>query len=632
MAKKLGLLASVPLLSTAVSCGKMNESSQTKAIVSPGVGVALLGQGYDSHREQFNAECVTSGNPQNPVVYSGEQRSEVRFQRSLSYEEMKDLLEVQVAGKFSYGAFNASGAAKFATEAASSDLSQSLIFASMARGKTALMVNPQLTDRAIDAANTLDQEIIRATCGDDFVYGVDLGSQLLINVKFEFSSVEAKSAFEASIKLSYLSLFEVEGAAQVASDYFKNNVSITITALQIGGRVQDLPEAFRNPQTGEASIIDCDLENPTACKQTLKDLIDYATDTYPKQIDDLSYEPNSPNGAAFLGYRTKSYYNGGLRQLYPNPGPVIQAEIVEARDRLAQRYQTMSNHRRRATKLLAMRLLDDERQAIVATDDILRRNIAKMIRVAETCYDTPLLCVAAEEALTLEAYDPNTLDKTLVFFDYCQIKDLSARTSKTVDAIKELLFADPEADCQDIDSDLQVEQVIELVNKGITDLRPLRRLPQLRYLDLSENSISNLTPLASLPDLEVLKVRKNNISSLSPISSLNKLRILDVAYNRIYEVEPLRNMQSLKELRIQFNKNEILDWSPIEPLNLEVFYPSLDSICKQERDWALAQGLVPAVQHRFYETAGFAPLYNAPQRRDSGIDGWVNCIALESFY
>lgn len=53
-------------------------------------------------------------------------------------------------------------------------------------------------------------------------------------------------------------------------------------------------------------------------------------------------------------------------------------------------------------------------------------------------------------------------------------------------------------------------------------------------------------------------------------------------------------------------------------------------LCDAERKWALESGLIDLNQFRLYENRNFAPVFNTPGVRQSGVDGWTKCqVALE---
>lgn len=75
---------------------------------------------------------------------------------------------------------------------------------------------------------------------------------------------------------------------------------------------------------------------------------------------------------------------------------------------------------------------------------------------------------------------------------------------------------------------------LDLSHSGITDLRDLTMMPNLRLLDLSENMLDDLQPLALLDSLEWVDLRHNNLKGINQLFySTSKKLTIDVAFNRI---------------------------------------------------------------------------------------------------
>lgn len=612
------------------------EDKKILTDVSPNDGAALLGYGYDSHKVSFKNSCVHSTEGEK-ILYAGKQESELFFKRSMSYEALRDYLEVEVKGKLNYGAFNARGAAKFVTNAASSELSESLIFASITRGKTALINNPRLNPAGLGTAQKGSKEKSIETCGDEFVRGVKLGSQLLINVRFDFANLDVKTAFEADIDLDYVSLFSVQGAAKVISERYGNHISISITAYQIGGAVQNLPTIFKTVG-GKVAIMDCHLktkEGIKACNDALTRIISYASDEYPKQIKDLKYDPTEPNGAAYMGYETMSYSEGGndLDQLLKEPNDVLKREIKEARERLAIKYETYRSDRRVATKLLSLTsLTKEEKTRIRKIDGILKSNINKVVDLAGVCFDRPLNCVKSEKNTSYTPYDRSQISHNMIFIDYCQLPGISAGITHTVNEIKKIFGA--KESCSKIWSELQNVEELDLSGLKIVDLFPIKNLKNIRILNLGKNNIKNIRSLATLTDLLELNIRENNIGPLDALGSLVRLESLDLAYNNIRFIDTLKKLKNLKVLKIHGESNQVRDWTPIKDLKLDVLYKDLNSICESERLW-LHQNRPDLCDRQCYDqnkAMNFAPWFTVPGDHNSIFDTFVTCNLLDGYY
>lgn len=627
---KFSRLIGTSLLFSLAACGaiKSQESKVQDSTIDGTKGAALLGWGYDRSTEKFTAKCAQG---LGPVQYAGAATSSINLEKNLTFEQLKDLLKVDVSGRMMIEGFNISAGAKFAADAASSDLSSSLVFVNQVRGRYALLDNATLSASGQAAANTMDNAIIRSQCGDSYVDSVELGADLLVNVRFDFSNKDVKSDFEANIHLDFVSLFEVEGAARVAFEKFKDQVSITITATQIGGNVARLSQILGG-EGNSLHIIKCGLANKAECEQAMQSILTYTRDDFSDQLRNLSYDPSSPVGAAFLSYQTKDYYTGGLRQLYPNPSPVLANEIKDARERVLDIYLAQARDRKRAESLLLMdSLAADERTVVANTRDILKRNVANLVRVAQVCYDTPALCVETETQTQLDSYNPAALNHLEVFTDYCDRAFKPKEIQNTIDAVKAALNMTTVQDCRSIGENLRNELSLDLSGKNVSDLKPLRKLNLLREINLSKNSISNLNPLVFLPNLRKLNLRNNHISNVTALQELPQLTHLDIARNRLIDVEPLTHLRNLQILKLQGNP-DLTDTAAIRAMNIGTLYLSDYDICETERKAVVDLGLATRGEVITYRDMNFAPSYVRPLDRTSGIAGWYACTVIASLY
>lgn len=600
--------------------------------VPSSVGAALLGHGYDSHRVAFNSTCVQLA-PGATVEYSGTQTATVRLDKRLTYDQLKSLLEVEVKGKLKFGTFNTSGGSKFISDAASTDLSESVIFATNIRGKTAIFNDVVLSPLGEKMAKTNEAQAIRNTCGDQYVYGAELGSQLLVNVKFEFANRRVKADFNANIKFNMVDLFSVEGRAKVFSEKFKKHVSITISAVQVGGNVAKLTRIFGNAGESGVPVMQCSLKRPEECQKAMEAIIAYARGDYADQLRNLSYDPKEPQGAAFLGYLTRSYARGGgnLPDLYRKPGPVLDLEIEAARDRLEAQYEVLKRHRTRSSRLLLLDSLNtQERELIASIDATIKSNTKQLINAATICYDSPDECLAAEQAYEPKEYDPASLVHRMTFLDYCLLSGISKATDHTIKELRQYLSL-PKASCQEVEKAINLVETLHLTTRQISDVAPLAGLDRLINLDLGNNKVIDIKPLKTLPKLEKLNLRYNTIGSLEDLATMTQLKELNLGFNQIVSIKPLSNLVNLEVLKLHGN-DDIVDYSPIDGITFDVLFKTGDDICEYERDWVYGLGKVSPEDYEFYKDVNFAPRFARPGDHSSAIEGWFNCIVVVTDY
>ena len=127
---------------------------------------------------------------------------------------------------------------------------------------------------------------------------------------------------------------------------------------------------------------------------------------------------------------------------------------------------------------------------------------------------------------------------------------------------------------------------LNLLNRLITDISPLRSMTNLVNLNLHTNWFSDLSPLSDLINLEQLIISENPIFDISPLEGLTKLRQLhvhglyphqlkhyldmndgrdpNVVFNGITDISALADLTEMRLLRIHLNA--ISDISPLANL------------------------------------------------------------------
>jgi internalin A len=107
---------------------------------------------------------------------------------------------------------------------------------------------------------------------------------------------------------------------------------------------------------------------------------------------------------------------------------------------------------------------------------------------------------------------------------------------------------------------------------NISDASFLKKLTELRWLDLSHNNIKDLSFLEKMTNLKILDIGSNKISDASQIKNLIDLEILDLGENQIIDGYFLQNLVNLKSLDISGNKlrnyNVLTNLSSLEKLVL----------------------------------------------------------------
>lgn len=113
-------------------------------------------------------------------------------------------------------------------------------------------------------------------------------------------------------------------------------------------------------------------------------------------------------------------------------------------------------------------------------------------------------------------------------------------------------------------SEMKALEVLDLRDKGISNIEGLQYAKNLKELNLRENHIEDISPLQELFNLEVLTIRENKVSDITPLSNLLKLKDLSIHTNKVKDISPLKNLVELEELTLR--KNKIEDITPLKGL------------------------------------------------------------------
>ena len=98
----------------------------------------------------------------------------------------------------------------------------------------------------------------------------------------------------------------------------------------------------------------------------------------------------------------------------------------------------------------------------------------------------------------------------------------------------------------------------------IDDLNFLKKLHNIKFLEICFNEINDINPPAGLTNLPVLNLVNDQISDISPLSGLTNLTSLCLYDNQISDISPLSELKNLTFLGL--GDNQISDISPLSGL------------------------------------------------------------------
>lgn len=559
---------------------------------------AVLGEGYNLKQQRFVGECATG-----TVEFSGIPESSLIFYRSLTSTELSDSLGFTAGGNARFGMVKGSMSARFASDATSSDYSESSIYSAQYRFKNKRLKYTGLTDVGQNAkgfqSGTSVGDNWETICGHEYVEQITLGAALYISVRIEFATKADKQQFNAEAKISGPA-FSVSTELNQVSKAFASRASVTVQAYQQGGDVTRLSSIFGVGDNAKVTtdkgnrvhaVLACSMSNPEACLKILDNALEYATSTtdasaFPQQIKpDADFANISkPNGPAELSYIIKPWSDLAL---LPPPG-IVTKLIDEARKDLAFMLDENLSFRSRIISLLTgpIRLSQRQRRRLEQLDAIVSNNLRIIYETSVICYGQLDKCVEAVAIAkqSIEAFDLAELEvHPESIAQWYDLKD-QAETNKSIQRLMnylENIVSERVVDYPKVRDkggtcerellkleELTIQSIAGINTKGVENIEPLASLINLRSLSLSGNDIKDIRALSNLTSLTHLDLANNQISDISPLASLTKLEGLGLSKNKISDLRPLSSLKSIKELGI--DSNLVDDLRPISDLaNLE---------------------------------------------------------------
>lgn len=146
---------------------------------------------------------------------------------------------------------------------------------------------------------------------------------------------------------------------------------------------------------------------------------------------------------------------------------------------------------------------------------------------------------------------PESLQE-LDFYDN-RINHISSNIKKLVNLRTLDLSFNKIKNIKNIDTLTKLENLY-FVQNNIREIKNLETLQQLKNLELGGNKIAEISEeMLRLPSITQLWLGKNRIHKLQNLSNLKNLRVLSIQSNRITKIEGLDELENLEELYLSHN-------------------------------------------------------------------------------
>ncbi|MBI1859461.1 MAG: hypothetical protein HYR96_00905 [Deltaproteobacteria bacterium] len=538
---------------------------------------AVLGTGYATDRQSFGAVACVTGTP----VFAGASEASLNFDQSMSETQLADSLGVSAGGKFRYGVAEVSASAKFFNESQSTAYSTSAIYNATYKFKSEILSEPKLSTRGLELDTNYERWA--QTCGNEYIYQRDLGAKIFFSIRVDFASQYDKSLFETHFSLT-APMVSVGADFQKISSRLSKRTSVTVRALQIGGKVEKLSTIFPSTEAADKNarllFVQCASGEYKNCFSVLESALAYATDTkegFPSQISP-ELGTSEVGGPAILSYQTVPYTAAGI---YPKNYPHLKEAVEIDRAYIADRFEENFKRRVQLNYLLrgkAMRVSHHQRSALRETEVLVDNNIRKILEASKACYETPEDCPPAKRRLVTEGTALRTVDdkvfiiKPESFSQYCDLAQGAVPKPSLKFIVGKVIEEARKADIEAFtvgghttDACLVAEDVVsrmdrlDLSNATLTELDAIAAFTHLRYLNLSQNRIqaSHLAALKGFYQLVELGLSCNAIATVAPLSELAALTHLDLSDNDIQDTDPLSKLVAIERLDLRNNEATI---------------------------------------------------------------------------
>ncbi len=298
-----------------------------------------MGNGYDntSHTVTSGQTCIANAsNPDN--IYIGNPSAAITFDHQQDMTALQNALNVNVTGGLGGDRFGGSISAQFAQASKTNAYTTNLVYLYKYAGKAVFRDGTlghglaALTPYAAELEQSSPTKF-RKMCGNRFIEQMDAGSLLAVRLSLNFNSHMEQQQFasklEADVTLANISL-----AIQQAASSSKVHVTMTLSAIQLGGQPEKLNDVFGHPDAnGNYPFIRCEGNESAACSLMVSNIIAYAQ-TMKNQLDGSSGGLNLDR-LYYTNPTVTEYANLGI----PTQGaPDPSAEILAAMEQLTRQY------------------------------------------------------------------------------------------------------------------------------------------------------------------------------------------------------------------------------------------------------------------------------------------------------
>jgi hypothetical protein len=241
-----------------------------------------LGTAYHSEKEGFYD--VTAVNGVIDETY-GNTEMDITVGVDMGYSQLANMLDGKLGAQLDVPAVSVSVGASYAKQNAADNYTGTYtLFAAMKPKKRMLVPSDdsgfQASQGALDivAANPGNKF---EDVGDEFISAIEYGSQVIVNLKFEYKNAEDKVKWGGQLAVDWAGKVKITGELSATNNDIKRDIKITVSAKQLGGDESRILTVIPD------EIIKCTMENPQPCFDIFANTITYMKTDYINQFNSL---------------------------------------------------------------------------------------------------------------------------------------------------------------------------------------------------------------------------------------------------------------------------------------------------------------------------------------------------------
>ncbi len=359
--------------------------------------IASLGFGYDKSRDLHKPQSCFNGN----VTQVGGKTENITLALISDYKQFDRDLNFSASLNVNAKAFKINAKTEFAMNHQDTKLSKSMYL------KSEVFFHQPFNQQGL---NEFGQEMLNngeqcfiSACGDSFIYQADVGSKLIVAMKFNFNNEESKKSFFAELGASYNAV-DIKAAIKTSKESVINGSSITVEVQQFGSNT--------NPANvfGTGSpIVYCPFntikesaDGKSCIEKAMDNVIAYARDEFATSV--------SSNPEVF-NFQTVNYVNAGVPIVLEN----VPMDIISAREELAAKYQEQWRDLMLAEDWLSGKFKGDfehtEIKYLMGIKAAIQTNLALIRDAGLWCFSDFTQCLDKQEKAydSLKTYDQKWL-------------------------------------------------------------------------------------------------------------------------------------------------------------------------------------------------------------------------------